>query len=252
MHRIALCLSLAALALELVGPRTIAGAQDNALPQRVLSSPPQKGELMRVSTQRHGEFPNTYTGGSASLTATVTLLTNAPVTVQVGGLSDPFDGNTVINAPAHGKVKFTVHFQPTRADDFTNSFTVQAIAGANTQTVTLQASGTAIAAPFTVSPQQLDFGPVKVGDTATGTITIVNPNADPVLVKVKVKLPSAYVSNLYVPNPIPGGGSQGSIGLSFHPPAGRSYSGEIDFSARVSGHTYKVVLPITGKGVASG
>ena len=146
-------------------------------------------------------------------------------------------------------VAVQITYAPQRAVTSNSSFTITASSGTSVR-VTLTGTGLPPRTKFTASPSTVNFGPVRVGHTATVMVHVVNAGNQPSLMQ-RTALPGGpFGEPLRVANGLPVNPTYDlELPVTFHPTKAGAFTGvyTLKWTDRFGTHTLKV--PITGTGV---
>ena len=125
-------------------------------------------------------FGSIRVGQTVSLDVTVTNTSPSPLgSFAGGGIGPPFNAtqNCAGGVPVGGSCVFTYSFTPTVTGSFNGSTSFSFSSGGQSQSVPITLSGNGVGTLADVSPVNLDFGLVKLGDVVTIPVTVSNPSA---------------------------------------------------------------------------
>jgi hypothetical protein len=105
---------------------------------------------------------------SGSATITISKLTTSGTGMSASGLSIPY------TLGAGKSATFTAQFKPTSASSVSGSIVLDSNASSTTSTIPLSGKGVASTVALTPSATSLSFGSVKVGSSATQSVTVTS------------------------------------------------------------------------------
>jgi Abnormal spindle-like microcephaly-assoc'd, ASPM-SPD-2-Hydin/PQQ-like domain len=233
--------SSAPVSIPLVGDGTGAGLS---------ASPTGLQFVLTSSGQAVGAVP---VGISVPLTADIVNSSSAPERVtSVSATGSPFSYHGLPKAGAviqpGQSLVVEVSFAPNRVGPTSGMITVRGDRGAIAR-VALSGTGLAGVSKFTASPAIVHFGNVRVGQTATRMIHVVNSGNQPSLMRRTARPSGPFGAPITVANGLPvNAGYDLVLPVTFHPTAKGLFSGvyKLRWTDRFGAHTLDV--PITGTG----
>src|SRR5262249_4530989 len=170
-----------------------------------------------------------------------------------GGVNPPFSvlQNCAGGVPVGGSCVFDYSFTPMATGSVSGSTSFSFTSGAQTLSATINLSGNGVGTLADVAPASVDFGLVRLGDTASFPITVNNPGPLSIARSVGggVNPPFSVLQNCA--GGVPAGGSC-AYTYSFAPVVLGAASGSTTFTlGGSSGASQNVPVALSGTGVAA-
>ncbi|HET6177239.1 MAG TPA: choice-of-anchor D domain-containing protein [Candidatus Sulfotelmatobacter sp.] len=209
------------------------------------------GQLTAAPTSL--SFGNVNTGGSASLTETVTNSGGSSVTISAATATGAGFSASGLALPATlnagQSVSITVMFSPTSGGSVSGNLAITSNATNSPLNVTL--SGTGVTpGQLTAAPTSLSFSSVNTGSSASLTETVTNSGGSSVTISAATATGSGFsASGLTLPATLNAGQSV-SFSVKFSPTAAGSITGNLAIASNATNSPLNV--PLSGTGVTPG
>jgi hypothetical protein len=199
-------------------------------------------------------FGNLAVGKKVSQTVSVSNTGSTALTVSSDALSGSQFSISGLSTPmtlAGGQSNtFEVWFDPTATGTFTGTLTIQANSGAASSQVALSGVATATPQQILLTASSLNLGSVKVGSTASSTLTINNVGAQNLAISlISVSGAPFGVSGITTPATIAPNGSA-TLNVTFSPTIAGTDSGSITIASN-DPQTPSSAVTLSGTGTAA-
>ncbi|MGE5133967.1 MAG: choice-of-anchor D domain-containing protein, partial [Gemmatimonadota bacterium] len=176
--------------------------------------------------------------------------------LKISSVNPPGGPYTVVSGPQPGDVLkpgesqvVQIEFTPAAPGSYPAAYSISGDDG-TTATVKLTGTGLPPDALFKASPATLDFGPVKVGKTAHGVITLTNTGNEPATVVSTSPLAGPFTRTVHMPAQLPvNAGYDVRAPISFTPRHKGTFTTTYTFTWSDITGTHTLSVKITGKGV---